>query len=35
MSAKKIHTAAFYLVDANDYKTFAQLKEENVKLEKK
>jgi len=35
MSAKKLHTAAFYLIDANDYKTFSQLKEENVKLEKK
>lgn len=35
MSTKKLHTAAFYLVDANDYKTFTQLKEENVKLEKK
>lgn len=34
MSLKKTHTAAFYLLDANDYKTFTQLKDENIKLQK-
>jgi len=34
MSTKRLQTAAFYLVDANDYKTFSQLRQENLKLQK-
>lgn len=32
--AKKVPTAAFYLIDATEYKTYSQLKEEIVKLHK-
>jgi hypothetical protein len=34
MSSKQLQIAAFYLVDAHDFKTFTELKEENLKLQR-
>ena len=34
MSKKKPETQAFFLIDADEYKSFAQLKQQNSELER-
>lgn len=34
MAGKKSHTSAFYLIDAHDYNTFSELRQQNLDLQK-